>query len=144
MSQANAHPFGDDILSECSESLPCKHQVQFYDSTGTLTDTRCMDALAIAHMTALCLDTRYQHHFQRDRDFSVTHKITLNDPWFGHVLAARKTWEGRRHTQKVSTYRVGDLLHISHHTDQRHTAFHVRIEAIRHYRTFEEALALTP
>ncbi|MDE3046096.1 MAG: ASCH domain-containing protein [Verrucomicrobiota bacterium] len=71
---------------------------------------------------------------------SVVWEITLNDPWFDFVQSGEKVYEGRRYTEKVRQYKVGDSLQISHYTDRERPSFRTKITEIKVYRTFQEAL----
>lgn len=70
----------------------------------------------------------------------MQYRITLNDPWFGHVKNGRKVYEGRCYWKSAVNYRVGDFLRIGHHTDATAEEFTVVIEEILRFPTFEYAL----
>ncbi len=68
------------------------------------------------------------------------HKITLNSPWFEYVKNGTKKYEGRCNWKNATTYKIGDLLEISHHIDKTISPFRVKIVDIIKFNTFEEAL----
>ena len=68
------------------------------------------------------------------------HDITLNSPWFEHVITGRKRYEGRRLTGNVKEWRIGDRLLISHHSDKTKARFAMTIVNTEHFQTFEHAL----
>lgn len=69
-----------------------------------------------------------------------TWRITLNEPWFEYVKLGIKKYEGRCNWKDAAKYTIGDILHISHHTEPLKQSFDVEIVDIIHYNTFETAL----
>jgi len=71
---------------------------------------------------------------------TTIHKLKLNDPWFDFVKHGEKIYEGRLNSEKVKTYKVGDLLEFSNYTDSSRNIFYKTIKDIHHYHTFRDAL----
>jgi ASC-1-like (ASCH) protein len=99
-------------------------------------------------------DNRYQEfdgisaHFVIKRSTVVrgtvftfpVHKLSLNSPWFDHVKSGRKLYEGRRRTETVKKWQIGDRLQISHHTDPYEPKLPKIIKSLQMFATFEDAL----
>lgn len=71
-----------------------------------------------------------------------THFITLNTPWYEHVLSGRKRYEGRRYFGRVKSYKVGDTVVIKHHTDVTKASYQMKISNIQLFKSFEHALTV--
>lgn len=69
-----------------------------------------------------------------------TWHITLNEPWFEYMKLGIKKYEGRCNWKDSAKYKIGDILHIGHHTEPLEQSFDVEIVEIVHYNTFETAL----
>lgn len=68
------------------------------------------------------------------------HYITVNSPWYEYIDNGSKIYEGRRYSDKVKHYQLGDTLIIKHHTDPLKPAIYRMIRDIHKYETFEQAL----
>lgn len=73
-----------------------------------------------------------------------THAFTLNSPWYELVKQGKKTYEGRRNTEKIRNIREGDVIEFRHHTDTGLPPIVTRVQSVIFFPTFLDALELLP
>lgn len=74
----------------------------------------------------------------------TTHAMNLNSPWYEHIVAGRKRYEGRRRTEKTDAIQVGDLIAFSHATDSTRRQCTRTVVALHTFDTFRDALETLP
>ena len=70
--------------------------------------------------------------------------MNLNSPWYEHVVAGRKRYEGRRRTEKTDAIQVGDVITFSHATDSARPPCTRTVIALHAFDTFRDALDALP
>lgn len=73
------------------------------------------------------------------------HVISVGNPWFEYLKAGKKTWEGRCYWKAALSYKIGDTFEVKLWTSPSQESipaepFKLKIEEIRRFSTFEEAL----
>jgi ASC-1-like (ASCH) protein len=70
--------------------------------------------------------------------------MNLNSPWYEHVVAGRKLYEGRRRTEKTEAIKVGDVITFNHATDNARPPCTRTVVALHTFDTFRDALESLP
>lgn len=74
------------------------------------------------------------------------HVIHVGKPWFDYLKTGEKIWEGRCNWKAALNYNVGDIWEVRYYKKPGEEEipepepFFVRIEEIKQFPTFEEAL----
>ena len=71
----------------------------------------------------------------------MSHKMSLNDPWFHYVKSNQKLYEGRKYSEQMRSIKIGDQIILNHHTDPQQESFTRKVIGIHPFKTFSEGLS---